>query len=112
EECIGSDCIPVCLSCHAAFIANPPNSGSGIAEEDNFRFHVLNQLEGYWPLVVCRSINAPSLIGATIVPRASIGSIKPHLENRPIVRKDLLQLISIIFNVSGTSVLCVIPIPG
>src|SRR5258705_4102552 len=80
-QCIWRNRTPIGFPRLSPFITCPTYSRSGITEENNFRIHPPNQVQGGRPIVICATIYFSCLTLASVKAIPAVGPIKPHLED-------------------------------
>ena len=96
-----------CLGAHPAQITTI----AAIIPDKALRLQLTDHLVCLRPLVVSRAVNLSRLIGTAIPTVATIGTIKPHLEDLTVVGEQLAQLVAEIGDVCWSPVFRMIAIP-
>src|SRR4051794_40889762 len=72
---------PAWVACDAAFVADPADIRSGIAEHDRHGHEAAHKLAGVVPIVVGTVVNLALFSSATVEAIATVGTIEPNAKN-------------------------------
>ena len=82
-----------------------------IVPNNGMRLQLTNHAESLCPPIVGLSVNLTYLIGTTIPPVTTIGTIEPHLKDVTIVRQQFAQLVAEVGHVFWFAVVLMVPVP-
>src|SRR5215471_2125128 len=80
---------PAWFAGNAAFIANPADIRSCVAEHASIGLKLANQFPCVRPIIIDAIINFPILSRASIITGPAIGAIEPYFRDRAILREEL-----------------------
>src|SRR5690554_7762861 len=111
-DLILADDAPVGLPSYPQFISNPTYIRTVITKNHGIGLVLPNDGNHRVPLIVTSVVNFPVFIGSPIIPRTSIGSVKPDLKNISVIGHQLFELFVKDVYIGFPPILGMIPAPG
>ena len=102
---------PVGLAGHTVLVAHPAAAGTAVGVDDGLRLQLVDEGKQAVELIVMLAVDAARLACAAVVAVAAVGAVKPYLEEVLIIEQQLIELVAIIFNVSGLTVVGLMAVP-
>src|SRR5437667_1375615 len=102
---------PARLAGDPVIVPDPANIRAGVAEEHGSGLQVAHDLPRVRPIVVGAVVDLAPFVDAAVVAVATVRTVEEDLENRAIAGQQLAELIAVVDEVLGTSVILVIAIP-
>src|SRR5262249_29288245 len=103
---------PTRVAGEAAFVPDPADVRSDVAEDAGVRLHRADHFPRLRPIVVGVSVDRSLLFGAAVKAIAAVGAIVPDLENRTVLSKQFAELRAVDLDVLGAAVGRIVAIPG